>query len=78
MCRPRTGPVAGGVVTSSNTQPPDFDAWDVEWDRLSHTDFELRYEIRQLRARCWSYAREVRELRDECYRLREQLRRGGG
>lgn len=61
---------ADDMVGISSKQQPTLDD---EWDQLSQTEFELRYEIRQLRAACWSYARDVAELREEVRQLRQQL-----
>jgi uncharacterized coiled-coil DUF342 family protein len=40
------------------------DPLDDEWDKMSHTATEYRAEIRQLRERCWRYAKELEKLRE--------------
>jgi hypothetical protein len=39
------------------------DLFDDEWDKLAHTPDEYRREIRQLRERCYKYAKELEGLR---------------
>ena len=39
------------------------DPLDDEWDKLAHTPDEYRREIRQLRERCYKYAKELEGLR---------------
>ena len=50
------------------------DEWDDEWDAMTHTNFEYRYEIRQLRERCILYWQEIEQLREENRKLRADLR----
>lgn len=50
------------------------DAWDDEWDRMGHTNYEYRMEIRQLRQRCAEYWSEIERLRDENDQLRMYVR----
>jgi uncharacterized coiled-coil DUF342 family protein len=49
------------------------DPLDDEWDKMSHTATEYRAEIRQLRERCWRYAKELEELRERVKRLEERV-----
>ena len=49
------------------------DLFDDEWDKLAHTPDEYRREIRQLRERCYKYAKELAELRAVAGNLRDDL-----
>jgi uncharacterized coiled-coil DUF342 family protein len=49
------------------------DPLDDEWDKMAHTTTEYRFEIRQLRERCWRYAKELEELRERVKRLEERV-----
>jgi uncharacterized coiled-coil DUF342 family protein len=49
------------------------DPLDDEWDKMAHTTTEYRVEIRQLRERCWRYAKELEELRERVKRLEERV-----
>lgn len=49
------------------------DMFDDEWDKLAHTPDEYRREIRQLRERCYKYAKESEELREVVKNLRADL-----
>jgi uncharacterized coiled-coil DUF342 family protein len=49
------------------------DLFDDEWDKLAHTPDEYRREIRQLRERCYKYAKELDELRVVVGNLRADL-----
>ncbi len=49
------------------------DMFDGEWDKVSHTPDEYRAEIRQLRERCYKYAKELDELRVVVGNLRADL-----
>jgi predicted nucleic acid-binding Zn-ribbon protein len=46
------------------TEHYEPDPLDAEWDSRVHTTTEYRAEIRQLRERCWRYAKELEELRE--------------
>jgi uncharacterized coiled-coil DUF342 family protein len=48
------------------------DAWDREWDRMSHTISEYRQEIREMRERILWYVRRIEELEAEVKQLRAQ------
>ncbi len=39
------------------------DLFDDEWDKMAHTPDEYRREIRQLRERCYKYAKQLEEPR---------------
>jgi uncharacterized coiled-coil DUF342 family protein len=49
------------------------DLFDDEWDKTAHTTDEYRREIRQLRERCYKYAKELDELRVVVGNLRADL-----
>ena len=49
------------------------DMLDDEWDKMAHTPDEYRREIRQLRERCYKYAKELDELRVVVGNLRADL-----
>jgi predicted nucleic acid-binding Zn-ribbon protein len=49
------------------------DLFDDEWDKMAHTPDEYRREIRQLRERCYKYAKELDELRVVVGNLRADL-----
>jgi len=65
-----------------------LDSWDVEWDRMGHTELELRKEIAELRGRIVGYVTQIDDLQmelraanadamaaqDEVRRLREKLK----
>ena len=65
-----------------------LDSWDVEWDRMGHTESELRREIAELRTRIVSYVNQIDDLtmelraaqadamsaQDEVRRLREKAK----
>lgn len=65
-----------------------LDSWDQEWDRMGHTESELRREIAELRTRIVSYVNQIDDLtmelraaqadamsaQDEVKRLREKLK----
>lgn len=65
-----------------------LDSWDVEWDRMGHTESELRKEIAELRGRIVGYVTQIDDLQmelraanadamaaqDEVRRLREKLK----
>ena len=49
------------------------DMFDDEWDKLAHTPDEYRREIRQLRESCYKYAKELDALRVVINNLRTDL-----
>jgi len=49
------------------------DLFDDEWDKMAHTPTEYRAEIRQLRERCYKYAKEIEELRAMVNSIRADL-----
>jgi hypothetical protein len=49
------------------------DPLDAEWDKMPHTLDDYRREIRQLRERCYKYAKELAELRAVAGNLRDDL-----
>jgi hypothetical protein len=49
------------------------DMFDDEWDKTAHTPTEYRAEIRQLRERCYKYAKELDGLRLVINSLRTDL-----
>jgi uncharacterized coiled-coil DUF342 family protein len=51
------------------------DPLDDEWDKMSHTATEYRAEIRQLRERCWRYAKELEGLRADLEALSSEMER---
>jgi DNA-binding helix-hairpin-helix protein with protein kinase domain len=55
------------------TEHYEPDPLDAEWDSRVHTTTEYRAEIRQLRERCWRYAKELEELRERVKRLEERV-----
>jgi predicted RNase H-like nuclease (RuvC/YqgF family) len=55
------------------TEHYEPDPLDAEWDSRVHTTTEYRAEIRQLRERCWRYAKELEELREVVKNLRADL-----
>ena len=61
------------------------DLFDDEWDKIAHTPDEYRREIRQLRERCATYAKELEGLRadleaaerEACAKLADEFYREG-
>ena len=51
------------------------DLFDDEWDKLAHTPDEYRREIRQLRERCYNYAKELEGLRADLEALSSEMER---
>jgi chromosome segregation ATPase len=51
------------------------DLFDDEWDKLAHTPDEYRREIRQLRERCYKYAKELEGLRADLETLSSEMDR---
>jgi hypothetical protein len=51
------------------------DPLDAEWDKLAHTPDEYRREIRQLRERCYKYAKELEGLRADLDALSSEMER---
>ena len=51
------------------------DPLDDEWDKLAHTPTEYRAEIRQLRERCYKYAKELEGLRADLEALSSEMER---
>ena len=51
------------------------DLFDDEWDKLAHTPDEYRREIRQLRERCYNYAKELEGLRADLDALSSEMER---
>jgi uncharacterized coiled-coil DUF342 family protein len=51
------------------------DMFDDEWDKMAHTTTEYRAEIRQLRERCWRYAKELEGLRADLEALSSEMER---
>ncbi len=51
------------------------DMFDDEWDKLAHTPDEYRREIRQLRERCYKYAKELEGLRADLEALSSEMER---
>jgi hypothetical protein len=49
----------------------EFDTWDAEWDRMSHTTSEYRAEIRELRERIIWYVSRIETLESEVRELRK-------
>jgi hypothetical protein len=49
----------------------EFDTWDVEWDRMSHTTTEYKAEIRELRERIVWYVSRIEALESEVRELRK-------
>jgi hypothetical protein len=49
--------------------------FDDEWDKLAHTPDEYRREIRQLRERCYKYAKELEGLRADLEALSSEMER---
>jgi len=46
------------------------DAWDREWDRMSHTISEYQQEIREMRERIRWYVNRIEELETEVRQLK--------
>ena len=53
------------------------DLFDDEWDKMAHTPDEYRREIRQLRERCYNYAKELEGLRADLDALSSEMERMG-
>jgi hypothetical protein len=53
------------------------DLFDDEWDKTAHTPTEYRAEIRQLRERCYKYAKELEGLRADLEALSSEMERMG-
>ena len=51
------------------------DLFDDEWDKMAHTPDEYRREIRQLRERCYKYAKELEGLRADLDALSSEMER---
>jgi uncharacterized coiled-coil DUF342 family protein len=51
------------------------DMFDDEWDKTAHTPTEYRAEIRQLRERCYKYAKELEGLRADLETLSSEMER---
>ena len=51
------------------------DLFDDEWDKMAHTPDEYRREIRQLRERCYNYAKELEGLRADLDALSSEMER---
>jgi chromosome segregation ATPase len=51
------------------------DLFDDEWDKLAHTPDEYRRQIRQLRERCYKYAKELEGLRADLDALSSEMER---
>lgn len=51
------------------------DMFDDEWDKMAHTPTEYRAEIRQLRERCYKYAKELEGLRADLETLSSEMER---
>jgi uncharacterized coiled-coil DUF342 family protein len=51
------------------------DMFDDEWDKMAHTPTEYRAEIRQLRERCYKYAKELEGLRADLDALSSEMER---
>ncbi len=51
------------------------DLFDDEWDKMAHTTDEYRREIRQLRERCYKYAKELEGLRADLETLSSEMER---
>jgi chromosome segregation ATPase len=51
------------------------DLFDDEWDKMAHTPDEYRREIRQLRERCYKYAKELKGLRADLEALSSEMER---
>jgi uncharacterized coiled-coil DUF342 family protein len=51
------------------------DMFDDEWDKTAHTPTEYRAEIRQLRERCYKYAKELEGLRADLEALSSEMER---
>jgi len=51
------------------------DMLDDEWDKMAHTPDEYRREIRQLRERCYKYAKELEGLRADLEALSSEMER---
>ena len=51
------------------------DLFDDEWDKMAHTPDEYRREIRQLRERCYKYAKELEGLRADLEALSSEMER---
>jgi hypothetical protein len=51
------------------------DMFDDEWDKMAHTPTEYRAEIRQLRERCYKYAKELEGLRADLEALSSEMER---
>jgi chromosome segregation ATPase len=51
------------------------DLFDDQWDKLAHTPDEYRAEIRQLRERCYKYAKELEGLRADLEALSSEMER---
>ena len=51
------------------------DMFDDEWDKMAHTPDEYRREIRQLRERCYKYAKELEGLRADLEALSSEMER---
>lgn len=48
----------------------EFDEWEQEWDRMSHTTTEYKAEIRELRERIVWYVSRIEALESEVRELR--------
>jgi uncharacterized coiled-coil DUF342 family protein len=48
------------------------DAWDREWDRMSHTISEYQQQIREMRERIRWYVSRIEQLEAEVKQLRVQ------
>ena len=47
------------------------DAWDREWDRMSHTISEYQQEIREMRERIRWYVNRIEQLESEVRELKK-------
>lgn len=76
------------AIFAENRTMRAIDSWDQEWDRMGHTESELRKEIADLRARIAGYVNQIDDLtmelraaqadammaQDELKRLREKAK----
>jgi hypothetical protein len=51
------------------------DPLDAEWDKMPHTLDDYRREIRQLRERCYKYVKELEGLRADLEALSSEMER---
>jgi len=53
------------------TMVTEDDAWDREWDRMSHTISEYQQEIREMRERIREYVNLIEQLESEVRELKK-------